>query len=121
MAKDYKYTITLDEIEQKAMEYIAVDVDAWIQNAVHERARLGMEEMVANHVEDALATGKPISGNKHDIALETTLPNAKKRHEDMLKKLHDKGPPGTVPNPPPQEPPPVEPPPEEPPPESNTA
>jgi len=38
-----KYTIELSDVEQRAFEYISTDVDFWIQNAVHERARLAIE------------------------------------------------------------------------------
>ena len=34
------YTITLTEAEQKAMEYIALDVDEWITNAATNRAQI---------------------------------------------------------------------------------
>jgi len=40
------YTITLTDTEKKSMEYIAVDVDAWITNAATNRARLAKEEII---------------------------------------------------------------------------
>ena len=39
------YTITLTEAEQKAMEYIAADVDDWITNAATNRARIAIDEI----------------------------------------------------------------------------
>ena len=39
------YTITLTEAEQKAMEYIAADVDFWITNAAKNRARIAIDEI----------------------------------------------------------------------------
>ena len=41
------YTITLTDTEQKSIEYIAVDVDAWITNAAQDRARIAKEEIIA--------------------------------------------------------------------------
>ena len=41
------YTITLTDTEKKSMEYIAVDVDAWITNAAKERARVAKEKIIA--------------------------------------------------------------------------
>jgi len=41
------YTITLTDSEQKAMEYCAADVDAWITNAATNRARIATEEIIA--------------------------------------------------------------------------
>ena len=41
------YTITLTDTEKKSMEYIAVDVDAWITNAAKERARIAKEQIIS--------------------------------------------------------------------------
>ena len=41
------YTITLTDTEQKAMEYCAADVDGWISNAAHNRARIAIDEIVS--------------------------------------------------------------------------
>jgi hypothetical protein len=86
------YTITLTDIEQKAFEYISTDVEFWIQNAVHERARLAIEEMVGHHIEYKLAKGETFSGNKEAMVMACTLPNAKARHEAMLQKMVDSKP-----------------------------
>tara|TARA_R100001163_G_C5061976_1_gene198957 strand:+ start:2322 stop:2570 length:249 start_codon:yes stop_codon:yes gene_type:complete len=41
------YTVTLTDAEQKSMEYIAVDVDAWIKNAAKNRARIAKDEIIS--------------------------------------------------------------------------
>ena len=41
------YTITLNDTEKKAMEYIATDVDDWITNAATNRARVAIAEIIA--------------------------------------------------------------------------
>jgi len=41
------YTITLTDTEQKSIEYIAVDVDAWITNAAKVRAKRAKEQIIA--------------------------------------------------------------------------
>jgi len=87
------YTITLSDVEQKAFEYIATDVDFWIQNAVHERARLAIEEMVQAHINETLAKGGSISGTKDEIVMTTHLLNAVQRNEEVLKQMMT--PPGT--------------------------
>lgn len=81
------YTIELSDAEQKAMEYVAVDVNDWIQNAVHNRARIAIDEMVAIHVNEKLTKGEPISGTKEDIAMKSDLPNAQTRNEENLKNM----------------------------------
>ena len=40
------YTITLTDTEKKSMEYIAVDVAAWITSAATNRARIAKEEII---------------------------------------------------------------------------
>ena len=40
------YTITLNDVQKKAMEYVAVDVDEWITNAAVHRANKGIKEIV---------------------------------------------------------------------------
>ena len=40
------YTVRLTETEKTAMEYIAFDVDHWISNAAHNRARIAIEEII---------------------------------------------------------------------------
>lgn len=41
------YTITLTDTEKKSMEYISLDVDAWITNAAVNRARKAKDEIIA--------------------------------------------------------------------------
>ena len=41
------YNISLTETQQKAMEYITADIDAWITNAATNRARIATEEIIA--------------------------------------------------------------------------
>lgn len=87
------YTITLSDVEQKGMEYISTDVDFWIQNAVHERARLAIEEMVSDHITKKLAAGEAISGTKEEIAMKTDLPNAQARNDANTKLMMEGLPP----------------------------
>jgi hypothetical protein len=41
-----KYTITLTEAEDKALSYVALSQQDWIDNAVHERCRVAIDEIV---------------------------------------------------------------------------
>lgn len=63
------YTINLTETENKAMEYIAFDVNEWIQNAVHERARIAIEEIIKITVEKLLENNQSIPSSKDEIVL----------------------------------------------------
>jgi hypothetical protein len=81
------YTVTLDDTEQKAMEYISTDVDFWIQNAVHERARIAIDEMVADDIRTTLQSGGSVSGTKEDIVMNSTLPDANARNEIAMQTM----------------------------------
>lgn len=49
------YTITLTDAENKALSYIAVDPQDWINNAVKERCRLAIEEIFQLEVQRMLS------------------------------------------------------------------
>ena len=42
------FTITLSDAEHKALSYVALSPEDWINNAVHERCRIAVEEIVAS-------------------------------------------------------------------------
>ena len=67
------YTITLSEAEDKALSYVAYSQQDWIDNAVHERCRIAIDEIVKICVEKCLETGTSIPGTKDamvDLAFE---------------------------------------------------
>ena len=62
MAKTY--TITLSDAEDKALHAVAVSAQDWIDNAVHERCRIAIDEIVAITVQKCLETGIQIPSSK---------------------------------------------------------
>lgn len=46
------YTILLSEEEEKAFLHIVLDINEWIQNAVHERARIAIDEVCKKAFEE---------------------------------------------------------------------
>lgn len=78
------FTIELSDAEVKALLYVAVDANDWIQNAIKERCRLAMEELVADHIRTTLEQGGTLSGTKEEMIMSSTLPSAKQRHETNL-------------------------------------
>jgi hypothetical protein len=62
-----EYTIELTATEDLAMQYAVLDVDDWIQNAAHERARIAIDEIVKIAVEKFLEAGQTIPGSKEAI------------------------------------------------------
>ena len=76
------YTITLSDAENKALGFVAFSQDAWIQNAVHERCRVAIEEIVASEVQRKLAAGETISGTKEDIVNAAPIKSAAQRQAE---------------------------------------
>jgi len=62
-----QYNITLTSAEDSALSYVSVSQDDWIQNAVHERCRIAIEEIVALAVQQCLANNVQIPGSKDEI------------------------------------------------------
>jgi hypothetical protein len=76
------YTITLSDAEDKALGVVAFSQDDWIQNAVHERCRIAMEEIIAAEVQRLLGEGKSITGSKDDIVIAAPIQSAAERQAE---------------------------------------
>lgn len=61
------YTITLSEAEDKALSHVAVSQQDWIDNAVHERCRAALDEIVQITVAKCLETSTPIPNSKDEM------------------------------------------------------
>lgn len=61
------YTITLTAAEDAALGYAALSQDGWIQNAVHERARIAIDEIVQITVAKCLESNVQIPGSKDEM------------------------------------------------------
>lgn len=77
------YTITLSDAEDKALHVVAMSAQDWIQNAVKERCRIAIEEIVAAEVQRKLAAGEAITGSKDDIVMEATVESAAQHQARM--------------------------------------
>jgi hypothetical protein len=77
------YTITLSDAEDKALHVVAMSAQDWIDNAVHERCRIAMEEIIAAEVQRLLGEGKPITGTKDDIVLTAPIQSAAERQAEI--------------------------------------
>jgi len=75
------YTVELTAAEDKAMAYIAYSVQAWIDNAAHNRARKAIEELYDIEVVRMNADPKitTIPADKEQVVLDSTQKNAKQR------------------------------------------
>jgi hypothetical protein len=61
------YTITLSSAEDAALSHVAFSQDDWIQNAVHERCRIAIEEIVGITVQKCLDNDVQVPGTKDAI------------------------------------------------------
>jgi hypothetical protein len=69
MANTYNFTVTLTEAEHDAMAYAVADHQDWIDNVVHERCRVAIEEIVQIAIQKCLATGTQLPTTKDDIVV----------------------------------------------------
>jgi hypothetical protein len=61
------YNIVLTEEQKKAMDYVCVDIQEFIQNAADTRARIATKEIVKIYTEQALDMGLQIPSSRLDI------------------------------------------------------
>ena len=79
-----QYTITLSDAENKALGVIAVSQQDWIDNVVHERCRIAVEEIIAAEVQRKLAAGEAITGTKDDIVMAAPVKSAAERNAEAV-------------------------------------
>ena len=77
------YTVTLSDAENKALGFVAFSQQEWIDNAVHERCRIAIEEIVNAEVQRKLAVGETISGSKEDIVNAASIQSAAERQAEF--------------------------------------
>jgi hypothetical protein len=77
------YTITLSDAENKALGFVAFSQQEWIDNAIHERCRIAIEEIVASEVQRKLALNESISGSKEDIVNAAPIKSAAERQAEL--------------------------------------
>ena len=75
----HQYTVTLSDAENKALGYVAVSQQEWIDNAVHERCRVAIEEIVLAEVQRKLVLSEAITGSKEDIVIAANIETAAER------------------------------------------
>lgn len=81
------YTITLSDAQDKALSVVAIDQQDWIENAVFERCRIAIEEIVNAEVQRKLAAGESITGSKEDIVMAADVETAAERNERLAAEM----------------------------------
>jgi hypothetical protein len=73
------YTVTLSDAQNKALGVVAYSQQDWIDNVVHDRCRIAIEEIVKSEVERITAAGGTISGTKENIVNAADIETAAQR------------------------------------------
>jgi hypothetical protein len=85
----YNYNINFSESENLSMSHICLDVDVWIQNVCHERARVAKEQVLAIAVNKFIENGIQMPLSKDDIIIEAFkrgwIKTVKEMNEEALK------------------------------------
>jgi hypothetical protein len=61
------YNVLLTEAENKALGYVAFSQQDWIDNMVHERCRIAIDEIVTLTVQKCLENNIQIPGTKDEM------------------------------------------------------
>lgn len=61
------YTVTLTAAEDAALAYAALSQDDWIQNAVHERCRVAIDEIVGIFVQYCLDNNMAMPTSREEM------------------------------------------------------
>lgn len=82
----HTFTVTLTEEEHKALAYVAVDPQEWIDNAVHERCRLAIEEIVQQEIQRMMQDPNTteIPADKAAVVLAANIKSAAERNAEIM-------------------------------------
>ena len=88
------FTVTLTDTENKGMEYAALNVQDWIDNAATNRARIAVDEIVNLYTTKALDDGVAIPATR-DLIVEDAftrgwVKTAAQRDSDAASELANK-------------------------------
>lgn len=81
------YTVTLSDAEDKALGYVAYSQQEWINNAIHERCRHAIEEIVKFEMERMFEAGEQIPSSKDEIVIQANIKSAAEREAEAQEKL----------------------------------
>ena len=83
------FTLALTDAQLKALAYVAVDPQDWIENAVHERCRLAMEEIFTTEVTRMISDPSitEIPADREAVVLAADIKSAAQKHQEMIDDL----------------------------------
>lgn len=71
-----KYTVQLDDAEVKAMEYVAVNVQEWIENVVNHKIKTCKDEFMRRYISQQEARNESIRTDVDKLIEELNEPSA---------------------------------------------
>lgn len=91
-----QYIVNLTESQEKALRWVAVDPQDWIENFVFARCESAIDEIVNDEIKRKLSLGETISGSKDDIVMAANIQSAEERSQiipdvygDMINSMPD--------------------------------
>jgi hypothetical protein len=83
------FTVTLTDAELKALAFVALEPQSWIDNVVHERCRIAMEQIFEQEVSRMVADLSTVSipADREQVVLSAEIKSAAERHEESLQSL----------------------------------
>jgi len=61
------YNVILTDAENLALSYVSVSQNEWIDNVVHDRCRIAIDDVVAKALEKSIETSTPLPTSKDEI------------------------------------------------------
>lgn len=83
------YTITLTPAEEKALAHVTVSIQDWVDNFVHERCRIAIDEIVNTEVKRKLDAGESITGSRDDIVLAAPIKSLAEVEAERVDELQE--------------------------------
>lgn len=76
------YNVTVNDAQDKALRYVMLDPQEWVQNAINVRATEAIEKIAREEIDRKLAAGETISGTKEDIVLAADIQSVAERNQE---------------------------------------
>jgi len=84
-----QYTISLSDAEDKALKSFVKLPQEWMDNFIHSRCKVAIEEIAKQEIDRKLAAGEPVSGTKEDIVLAANVPTAEEKELAFLAQMSE--------------------------------
>jgi hypothetical protein len=75
------YTVTVNAAQDKALRYVMLDPQEWVQNAIDVRATDAIEMIAKAEIDRKMNAGETISGTKEDLVLAADIQSAEERNQ----------------------------------------